>query len=100
MVFVPYEFQTRLFRSVHPSIRTVGLGFLAAGLGLVAGSAWGRRGPARWADLASRLLFIVSLSVLWWQVSIRPGALTGAVAYPLLMLAVLLEISPTFARGG
>ena len=59
MVFVPYEFQTRLFRSVYPSIRTLGLGFLAAGLGLVSGAAWGRRGAARWADLAARFLFVV-----------------------------------------
>jgi two-component system OmpR family sensor kinase len=99
MVFVPYEFQTRLFRSVYPSIRTLGLGFLAAGLGLVFGSAWGRRGAARWADLAARFLFVAVLSVLWWQVSIRPGALTGAVAYPLLIVAVLLELSPQFAGG-
>jgi signal transduction histidine kinase/CheY-like chemotaxis protein len=99
MVFVPYEFQTRLFRSVYPSIRTLGLGFLAAGLGLVFGAAWGRRGAARWADLAARFLFIAVLSVLWWQVSIRPGALTGAVAYPLLILAVLLELSPQYAGG-
>ena len=63
------------------------------------GSAWGRRGAARWADLAARFLFIAVLSVLWWQVSIRPGALTGAVAYPLLIVAVLLELSPQYARG-
>jgi signal transduction histidine kinase len=99
MVFVPYEFQTRLFRTVYPSIRTVGLGFLAAGLGLVFGAAWGRRGVARWVDLVSRFLFVIVLSVLWWQVSIRPGTLTGAVAYPLLILAVLLEISPQYAGG-
>jgi hypothetical protein len=100
MLFVPYEFEAGLFRSLYPSIRIMGLGFLAAGLGLLFGAAWGRRGAARWADVAARLLFLAVLGVLWWQVSVRPGPLSGALAYPLLMLGVVMELAPAFARGG
>jgi two-component system, OmpR family, sensor kinase len=110
MTFVPYEFEARMFRGVYPSIRTLGLAFLAAGMALGFSVSWGRPGAGHssddnngrlaWPHLLARLFFVAALSVFWWQVSIRPGPLTGATAFPLLIIGVLLEILPRFARGG
>ena len=99
MTFVPYEFEARLFRTIYPGLRLLGLVFLAAGLGLGFAVSWGRRGAARWVDGAARVLFVIALGVFWWQVSIGPGPLTGATAFPLLIVGVLLELSKRFADG-
>jgi two-component system, OmpR family, sensor kinase len=115
MTFVPYEFEARMFRGVYPSIRTLGLAFLAAGmaLGFSVSWGWGRPGavtgthaPDRdggrlaWPHLLARLFFVVAVALFWWQVSIRPGPLTGATAFPLLIIGVMLETLPRFAHGG
>src|SRR5688500_16856211 len=99
-MFVPYEFEARLFRGIYPSLRSLGLALLAAGLGLAFAVSWGRRGAARWMAAGARLFFMGALGLFWWQVSIGPGSLTGAVAFPLLVVGVVLEVLPRWASGG
>jgi signal transduction histidine kinase len=97
MVLVPYEFQARLFRSIYPQIRLLGLGFLFGGLALVLAALYPK---ARWADRLGRLAFLVALGMYWWEAKVLRGSLTGALVYPLLMLGVAAEAHRRFATGG
>jgi signal transduction histidine kinase len=98
MVYVPYEFGASPFQFIYPHIRFLGTAFLAGSITLVATQlypSW----PA-WIGWLGRVVLLAALAAYWWTVSILTGGTTGALLYPLMAAAVVLEGLPRWRHRG
>lgn len=96
MVYVPYEFGSNPFQFIYPHIRLLGTVFLVGSATRIATllyPAW----PS-WICWVGRALLLGALGVYWWTVSVLSGGLTGAVIYPLMVLAIIAENLPRWRQ--
>jgi signal transduction histidine kinase len=92
MVYVPYEFGSRIFQPIYPYIRLLGSAFLVGSATMIASMLYA--GWPAWIGWVGRALFLTPLAIYWWMASILFRGLTGAILYPLMVLGLLLEQLP------
>ncbi|WP_245767579.1 sensor histidine kinase [Stigmatella erecta] len=92
MVYVPYEFGSRIFQPIYPYIRLLGSAFLVGSAMMIASMLYSHW-PAwiRWSGWA---LFLVPLAIYWWTASVIFRGLTGGILYPLMAVGLVLEQLP------
>lgn len=96
MVYVPYEFGAPVFRYIYPWARPLGTAFLASGVFLGISALYPEWPRA--LGVAGGVLFSATLGIYWWFANVLTGGITGAVVYPLLLLAVVAELLPSVRR--
>ncbi len=96
MTYVPYEFGVAAFRPLYPYVRLLGVAYLAGSIALMGAMLYPR--APRVLDFLGRLVFTLATAPYWWVITVRHGGLTGALLYPLLVLGLWLEVSPSFRR--
>lgn len=93
MLYLPFQFHSLPQRFLYPYLRMFGLAYGAAGLMIAVGLA--RVGLPAWVSHAGNALLCVTLAVQAYLVAYLPGAASGLVDYPSLVIAlVLAELLP------
>lgn len=98
MVYVPYEFVTRLYQLIYPHIRLLGAVFLVSSATMIAALLYPSWNP--WIGRLGRALLLGALATYWWTVTILPRGLTGAIVYPLLIAGLVGEALPRWRTRG
>jgi signal transduction histidine kinase len=88
MADVPYVYEEVNYSPLYAHIRLLGVLFGISAILLLLPRICP---PLAWLDLPARLVFFISLGILWWQVAFTEKILGLAIAFGLLGIGVLVD---------
>lgn len=89
MAYWPWGFGAPAFRFIYTHIDAMGAAFLASGATLAAAAIYPSWPPL--IERFARLLFLVAITIYWWNVAVLGAGPTGIIVYPPMAFCVALE---------